>query len=138
MSREWSIDPLVWIQQSLGGDPVQPWVPAADVLENADCILVRMDLPGVSVRDLEVHVTEQALVISGIRKNPCRGETGHGLRARQTELACGPFERILSLPCRIDGDSVTANLRQGVLELCLPKRSGMTAQSVHVSIELSS
>jgi HSP20 family protein len=93
-----------------------PW-PAVNAFETADAFVYKAELPGVAERDVSVYVEEDSLVVRGERKT----NVPDGYEARLRERAPVAFARKLPLPGRIEGEGVTANLKDGVLTVTLPK-----------------
>jgi HSP20 family protein len=102
------------------------FIPAAEIREDDDIIELRVELPGMEAKDLDVKVTADAVSISGERKSESRSEE-RGMRrdairhAMRTEFRYGRFQRVISLPARIVNDKVQAEFKNGVLCLKLPK-----------------
>ncbi|HYG65753.1 MAG TPA: Hsp20/alpha crystallin family protein [Thermoanaerobaculia bacterium] len=95
------------------------WAPSVDVLETEDSYMVFAELPGVRRDDIQLHIQDRRLEISGRRQSP--GENRNFLRM---ERSYGPFRRIFDLGAPVDADGVTAAFRQGVLRVHIPKRRG--------------
>jgi HSP20 family protein len=94
------------------------FAPSVDLVEADNAFEVRMDIPGLEPKDIEVQVHGNAVTISGQRKEEKeeRGKTFHRLERRS-----GSFSRTLSLPCIVNEDEVAADYTQGVLTVKLPK-----------------
>ena len=96
----------------------QRWVPATDLVEADDHVLLRADLPGLTQDDVNIEVRDNALTISGERK------AEHEQRERgwyRLERQYGKFSRSLSLPEGADPDAISASFENGVLEVRIPK-----------------
>jgi HSP20 family protein len=94
------------------------WIPAMDLTETDDSLVLRADLPGVSEDDVEIEVKDRILTISGERKNE-HEEKGEGFH--RVERSFGRFSRALNLPDGIDAEQVEAKFDNGVLEVRVPK-----------------
>ena len=92
------------------------WVPAADVYEDEREYTLALDLPGIERGSLEVNLDDGRLVIRGSRA------AAGGAKARRAERPQGRFVRSFSLPDAVDRGSITADYKDGVLVLHLPKR----------------
>lgn len=92
------------------------WVPAADVYEGEREYTLALDLPGIDRGGLEVNLDDGRLVIRGSRA------AAEGARARRTERPQGRFVRSFSLPDTVERAAITADYKDGVLLLHLPKR----------------
>ncbi|MBO2519885.1 MAG: heat-shock protein [Firmicutes bacterium] len=105
------------------------WRPDADVVEQEDAYVIRLDLPGIRREDLSVQVFDDRLVISGERQAEVREEREQYVRA---ERYAGRFRRVLPLPPDADGDRVRAVLKNGVLEVILPKVPGKEGRQITI------
>lgn len=103
-----------------GHRPARPAVPAPmlDVIERDDEVLVRAALPGVRKEDMEISVSGTLLTLRGTTREGKTEEQGEYYR---TELLHGAFERTLALPAEVDEAKAKATLKDGMLELTLPK-----------------
>jgi HSP20 family protein len=100
------------------GNGVRRWVPAMDLAETDDDLVLTADLPGMSEDDIAIEVRDGVLAISGERRDT-HHESGHGYH--RAERSFGRFSRTLSLPRGIDAQRVSAKFDQGVLEVHIPK-----------------
>jgi HSP20 family protein len=100
------------------GVTARRWVPAMDVVEDDEHLVLRYDLPGLSEDDVDVEVKDGVLTVSGERKAEEKKE-GEGYY--RVERAFGRFSRSLSLPQGIDPDKVSGEFDNGVLEVRIPK-----------------
>jgi HSP20 family protein len=94
----------------------QEWSPPLTVWENADGLMVLLEVPGVSRQDLQLTDEGDSLTIKGQRK-----ADNDGMRLRMTERPLGPFRRRIILPRGAGGGDLQARLREGVLEIRIPK-----------------
>jgi HSP20 family protein len=101
-----------------GNGASRRWVPATDLVEEGDHLVLRADLPGLTEDDVEIEVNDRVLTISGERKAEEKKE-GEGYY--RVERAFGSFSRSLTLPEGIDADEVSAEFDNGVLEVRIPK-----------------
>ncbi|MCJ7804311.1 Hsp20 family protein [Patescibacteria group bacterium] len=93
-------------------------VPAVDVVDNEDSLLIKADLPGVSGKDIDIEVHEDYVRIGGERKENKEVKKDNYYH-RETTL--GSFSRIVSLPAKIKVDQAKASMKNGRLEIWLPK-----------------
>lgn len=106
------------------------WTPAIDVLETEAELVIRADLPGLKKEDVVLEVSEGMLVLKGEKreeKEEARAEY------RLIERSWGAFERSFTLPSAVEADRITAEFRNGVLEVHLPK----TAKAVGRKVEIT-
>jgi HSP20 family protein len=109
------------------------WVPAMDLAETEDQLVLRADLPGLGRDDIDIEVKDNVLTISGERKaeHERKGEGFH-----RVERSFGRFSRSLGLPRGIDAKSVTASFENGVLEVRMPKPEERKATRVEIATEV--
>jgi HSP20 family protein len=88
------------------------WNPAADVYHAGDGWVVKVDLAGVSVDDLEIAFADSHLTISGCRRDTFYRE---GYTYQQMEITYSRFEKRIEFPCSIDELSLTHDYRDGFL-----------------------
>ncbi len=94
------------------------WVPAMDLVETDDSLVLRADLPGLGHDDVAVEVKDGVLTVSGERKAE-HEEKKEGYH--RVERSFGRFSRSLELPQGVDAESVSAGFENGVLEVRIPK-----------------
>ncbi len=92
--------------------------PSVDIEENNDEIIVHAEMPGLEKDDFSVDIIEDRLIIKGEKK---RKEEKQERKYHWVESSCGTFERNIHLPCEIDPEKATAEYKNGVLLLQLPK-----------------
>ncbi len=93
-------------------------MPAVDIVDHDDELLIRAELPGVQKDQLDVSLQEDLLTIKTSTKEEKTEEKSHYYRS---EITSGTFSRTLSLPCAVDIAKVKSSFKDGVLELVLPK-----------------
>ncbi|MCP3943511.1 MAG: Hsp20/alpha crystallin family protein [Desulfobacteraceae bacterium] len=94
------------------------WYPAVDILDQADSIELRVDLPGVHKEDIAVNIEEKLLTISGERKS----ETPENENTfSRKECITGSFKRSFKLSDDLITDEVDAGFKDGVLKVTLKK-----------------
>ena len=94
------------------------WVPAMDLVETDDHLVLRADLPGLDKDDVNIEIKDGVLTVSGERQAE-HEERKDGYH--RVERAYGGFSRSLSLPQGIDAEQVQADFDKGVLEVRIPK-----------------
>jgi HSP20 family protein len=112
-------------------EPERPWVPRVDVFDREGSLIVRAEVPGMRSEDIEVTVENSELVISGTRSFE-KTEEGKGYHRR--EISYGGFERAVYLPDEFDADKITAQYRDGILEIAIPRRPEVLPKKVKVEI----
>jgi HSP20 family protein len=112
------------------GNGSAAWLPALDVIEGEKDYTVRVELPGVDPKDVQITVQDHVLTLSGEKKFS-REEKGKAYA--RSECAYGFFQRALSLPDGVKADQVTAEGAHGVLEIRIPKPEAATARRIPVA-----
>lgn len=105
------------------------WMPAVDIRETADEVVVEAELPGVRKEDIDVRIEDNTLFLRGERKE--EHEERHGDFFR-TERSFGTFQRAFTLPSPIDSQKVRAVFRNGMLTLHLPKSEQAKARQITI------
>jgi HSP20 family protein len=106
------------------------WCPAVDVSEDEKEILVQVDLPGVDPKDVDIQVKENVLTLRGERRGEKQEE---GRNFHRVERSFGAFTRSFIVPTTVDGDKVSADYREGVLRVHLPKREEAQPRKVEIA-----
>lgn len=125
-------DLLSRFQADWGGGDGLPAVtiPAADLSETDDALQIRMDMPGLKAEEINIEVTGNSIRISGEHKEEKeeKGRTFHRMERRS-----GSFARAMTLPVSVKEDKVTAECKDGVLTITLPKTE--TAKTHRVTVK---
>ena len=125
---------LLALHEQLGhlvGTDAPGWTPPVDLYETANEFVLTAELPGLSRDQIEIHVEDSRVIIRGARSGaasrdiPCeqyhRVERGHGR-----------FSRAFTLPEAIDVNGVTAELKEGILTVTMPKAAGRSTRRIVV------
>jgi HSP20 family protein len=107
------------------------WIPAADVYETESDYTIVLDLPGIRREGLDVGLDDSRLTIRGERA-PAVSEAA---TMRRAERPSGRFARSFSLPDVVDRQAITADYKDGVLQLRLPKRTEQQSRRVKIEIQ---
>ncbi|WP_280150937.1 Hsp20/alpha crystallin family protein [Piscinibacter sp. XHJ-5] len=102
---------------------------AADVFEDDDKVVVRLEAPGLKREDFDVELHGDVLSVRGEKR--FERETGSG-RYRVVQCAYGSFRREVALPVHVQADKTRATYRDGVLRIEMPKAEGVKARRVDV------
>ncbi len=94
------------------------WIPAMDLVETDDHLVLRGDLPGMTEDDVDIEIKDNILTVSGERKSESE-QSAEGYH--RVERAFGRFSRSLTLPPGVDAERVDAKFEDGVLEVRIPK-----------------
>lgn len=110
------------------------WAPVVELQETDTHEILRVQVPGVEAKDLDVQVGQDAVSIAGeYRKEKTTEEGGFF----HSEFSHGHFQRIVPLPARIDNEAVKSELKNGVLTLTLPKLAGASQKLVKVDVGMA-
>jgi HSP20 family protein len=105
-------------------------MPRVDVIDREEDVLVRTEIPGVDKKDLDISMTDNLLTIKGsIGGEPqqTKGEQFH-----RCEISRGAFSRSISIPANVDSAQARATMKDGVLEIVLPKTEGSRRKTIAV------
>ena len=94
-----------------------PWVPALEMTERDHTLVIKLDLPGLKKEEINVHFTDEGLVIEGERTNETEGKQNEWFT---TERTYGRFYRVVPLPEAVNHMEVKATFKNGVLEVTVP------------------
>lgn len=107
-------------------------MPAVDVIDRDDQVIVRAEVPGVRKEDLKVSLTDNDITIEG--------HTEHKAEEKREdyyyhEVSSGEFKRTLSLPAEVDSGKAEATMKDGMLEIRLPKAERARRREIDVDIK---
>ncbi len=108
------------------------FLPAVDVKETDESILVETEVPGMTAKDISVQVEGDLLTIKGERKREEEKKTKTYYRK---ECSYGAFERQIPLPVAVVADKVDATVTNGILKVTLPKEPGAKSKTVTVKVK---
>ena len=108
----------------------QDWMPAVDIREEDSRYLLTADIPGVDRKDVEITLEEGVLTVKGERSTKTE-VTEEGYRRR--ERTYGTFMRQFTLPETVDTGSISATVKDGVLEIEIPKQDKPEPRRITVS-----
>ena len=109
----------------------RPWVPAVDIQETENELIVKADIPDVDMKDIDVRLENGTLTLRGERKFGQEKNEGGWHRL---ERGYGSFERVFTLPDTVDADAVKADYKNGVLTITLPKKEVAKPRQIKVSV----
>jgi HSP20 family protein len=110
----------------------RPWMPAVDMHETMDNLVLRLELPGVREKDVTVSITGDLLSVKGERRWEDESKDQKFLHV---ERLYGQFERLIQLPMAVQADKVKAAYRDGVLEITLPKAEELKPREIKIDIQ---
>lgn len=105
--------------------------PSAEITEKADAFHLKLEVPGMEAKDLDIQVMADRVAIAGERKSETKTEANGNTRS---EFRYGKFQRVIPLPSRIQNTDVTAEYKDGILNLTLPKSEEEKNKVVKVNL----
>jgi HSP20 family protein len=110
----------------------EEWLPLVDVSETKDKLLIKVDLPGLEAKDVNVSVSGDILTIKGEKEKEEEEKDEHYYHC---ERYCGSFQRSFRLPVNVQADKVEATFDKGVLKITLPKTEGAKKKEIEVKVK---
>src|SRR5713101_7936751 len=111
--------------------PLAAFAPQFEVKETKDAFIFKADLPGVEEKNIDVSLTGNRLAVSGLREEEDRHE---GENFFADERAFGSFTRAFTLPDGVDGEQISADLKDGVLTLHIPKKPENQPKKISIKV----
>ena len=108
------------------------FVPAVDIYEDEHNVTVKMEVPGIDQKDIDVRLENNTLTIRGERKFEKEEKEEN---FRRVERQYGSFTRSFTLPTTVDAEKVTAHYDKGVLKVQLAKKAEAKPKQIKVSVE---
>ena len=122
-----------WAVRSLQADRgSETWAPPVDVIERDGNLLLRVEVPGISEKDIDLSIDGSVLTIRGEKKQAEQKETG---TTHQSEISYGIFSRSFTLPGTIEIDTVSAVFKNGVLTITLPGKAESKPRSIKINAQ---
>jgi len=110
------------------------WSPSVDIYENKDQIVLEAELPGMNREDFDLSVENNTITLRGERRFEKKDDTDNYHRV---ERAYGSFTRSFTLPNTVSSEGATADYRNGVLRVTLPKREDTKARRIEVKSDVA-
>src|SRR5919202_3026908 len=105
------------------------WNPSVDIYENKDQIVLEAELPGMNREDFDLTIENNVITLRGERRFEKKEDSDNYHRV---ERSYGSFSRSFTLPQTVNAEGATAEYRNGVLRVTLPKRKQGTARRIEV------
>jgi HSP20 family protein len=108
------------------------WTPSVDVFEDTEGVTFKFDLPEVDAKDVDVRLEDGTLTVRGERKleREDRREGYHRI-----ERSYGMFARSFTLPATLEADKASAEHKNGVLRIFVPKRAEAKPKSITIKVD---
>jgi len=111
------------------------WIPASELRDDGEYLTLRVSLPDIAAKDLDIQVTKDSLSIAGERPLQVKDDSKNGYY--WSEISYGKFRRVFALPVAIANEEVKADYNNGILTLTLPKASEVKAFKVNVATDVA-
>ncbi|HET7876339.1 MAG TPA: Hsp20/alpha crystallin family protein [Methylomirabilota bacterium] len=108
------------------------WAPSLDISETKDALIVKVEIPGMDPKDVQVSLQENLLTIKGEKKQEKEEKDEHYHRI---ERSYGAFTRSVRLPVGVDGSKVNATFKNGLLAVTLPKTPTAKGTTIPIKAE---
>jgi HSP20 family protein len=107
------------------------FVPAVDIYEDPQKVMLKLEVPGIDQKDLDVRVENHTLTVKGVRNFEAeeKEENFHRIERRY-----GSFYRAFTLPSTVDTENVAASYNAGVLKLELKKKPEAQPKQIQISV----
>jgi HSP20 family protein len=106
------------------------WVPATDIIEDADGVRLTLELPGLKPEDVKITFENFVLTVRGEKKQESETQG----KVYRYERSYGAFARAFSLPNTVDPDKVSARFEAGVLTVSIPKAEQAKPREISVQV----
>lgn len=113
------------------GAKTRPWVPAVDILETENDLVLKADVPGVDLKGIDIQFENGTLTVKGERKFE-KDEKNKGFH--RIERSYGSFVRYFTVPDTVDPERVHASYEAGVLTITLPKKEVAKPRAIKVQV----
>lgn len=114
---------------SLADTRLDSQAPKVDVMDREDEVVVRAEMPGMTKDDIDVSVSDNTVTLKGAMRKEEEKEEGDYYRR---EIISSYVSRTVPLPCEVDGEQAKARLKDGMLEITLPKAAKAKRKRIDV------
>lgn len=108
------------------------WTPSADITETKDKLVVKVELPGLEAKDVNVTIAEDLLTIKGEKKSE---EEEKDEQHHFVERYYGSFQRSFRLPVSVQKEKIEASFEKGVLKITLPKTEEARKKEIEIKVK---
>lgn len=113
-------------------EATRSFFPSMDIMEDDKSLIIKIDVPGMTQKDISVEIQDDQLIVKGERKEE---EEIKKKNLYVSERRYGSFLRRVRLPEYVEGDKTQAKIKDGVLTITIPKKEEAKKKSVSVKIE---
>jgi len=107
------------------------WIPPIDLAESDEKFMVKAEIPGIDPKEIDISVKDNTLLIKGEKKEE---KEEKGKNYYRMERRYGGFSRSIDLPSSVDTNKVTAECKNGVLEITLQKKEEVKPKQINVKV----
>ena len=107
------------------------FAPAVDVYEDEHNVTLKIEVPGIDEKDIDVRIENNVLTVHGERKFEKEEKEEN---FRRVERQYGSFTRTFTLPNTVDSEKVSANYEKGILKVTLPKKAEAKPKQIKVNV----
>ncbi len=108
----------------------EEWIPAVDIYQKDNSLLVKAEVPGLSEKDIEITVTKDTLTLSGEKTEEKEVKEENYYRSERSH---GKFSRQVALPPGADADKAKASFKDGVLQIEIPLKEVPKQKKVEIT-----
>lgn len=114
-----------------GEGNARPWIPAVDILEDENQLVLRADVPGVDLSKIDIRLENGTLTLKGQREFERKDDK---TSYHRVERQYGQFARSFTMPETVDPEKVDAEYKNGVLQITLGKKELAKPRSIQVQV----
>jgi HSP20 family protein len=108
------------------------WNPAVDIFENDNDVVVKVELPGMDPKNIDVRLENNVLMLKGERRFEKDPKETKEENYHRVEREYGTFSRAFALPTPVKEDKVNAEYKDGVLKIVLPKKEEVKPKAIKI------
>lgn len=108
------------------------WMPSIDLAETDTAITVKAEVPGIEPKEINISIQDNTLIIKGEKKEKTEEK---GKNYYRMERSYGSFARSIDLPASVDADKITAECKNGVLEIVMQKKEEAKPKQISINVK---
>lgn len=110
----------------------EEWIPAVDISETEDKVIIQAETPGLDAKDLDVSISADVLTIKGEKKKEEEEKDEHH---HCMERCYGSFQRSFRLPSNVKTAKIEATFNKGILKITLPKTEKAKKKEIKIKVQ---
>ncbi|MBI5166442.1 MAG: Hsp20/alpha crystallin family protein [candidate division NC10 bacterium] len=107
------------------------WAPLVDIYETKEHVVVKAEIPGMKLDDIDITIVGDTLTLKGARKRETEVKEENYYRV---ERSYGAFQRAIPLPSVVDTNKVKATYKDGILEVKLSKKGEVKTKEIKIEV----